>query len=228
MQKRYVPFALLLVIMLVVIAYLNSREMLCTPAFVYAGQEKQVFLTFDDGPSTKVTSAILDTLREENVQATFFIVSERASTRKDILKRIDGEGHTVGVHSSSHDYSKIYTSDKALLKDIDDCADFIYSVIKKRPAVYRFPGGGIKDIERKRKLVEEKGYTVVGWNAVCGDEELPRASAQALLKKTKQTSAGKRRVVLLCHDSAHHMETAKALPQIIAYFRSEGYTFCAF
>ena len=228
MQKRYIPFALLLVIMLVVLSCLSSQNVLCAPTFAFAAEEKQVYLTFDDGPSTTVTSAILDTLKEENVKATFFIVSDRAQTRKEILKRIDREGHTVGIHSASHDYTEIYASDEALLKDIQTCANFIHSVTGKNPAVYRFPGGGIKEIGRKKRLVENKGYRVVGWNAVCGDEELIGADAQTLFLKAKETSAGKNRVILLCHDSVSHMETAKALKDIIGYFRSEGYTFCAF
>ena len=228
MQKRYIPFAVLIVIMLVVFACLGSKEALCEPTFAFAAEQKQIYLTFDDGPSTKVTSAVLDVLKGENVKATFFIVSDRAQTRKDILKRIDAEGHTVGIHSASHDYSKIYASDEALLKDVQTCSDFIYSVLQKKPAVYRFPGGGIKNIKYKTKLIEEKGYRVVGWNAVCGDEELIEADAEMLFLKAKETSAGKNRIVLLCHDSVNHMETAKALPKIIDHFRNEGYTFCAF
>ena len=72
------------------------------------------------------------------------------------------------------------------------------------------------------------GYEIVWWNAVCGDEEIRGADAAALLRETIATSKGKREVVLLLHDSAPHTATAEALPEIIAYFRENHYTFKAF
>lgn len=230
MQKRYIPVTVFFVILLVLVAHFGSKTHLSEPTFAFAQTEpeKKVYLTFDDGPSTSVTERVLDVLKEENVKATFFIVSDRAQTRKPTLKRIAEEGHTLGVHSASHDYSKIYASDEALLNDVKTCADFIYSVTKKKPAVYRFPGGGLKNKAHKKELIENAGFRVVDWNAVCGDEEIPGADAQTLYCQAVDTSKGKNTVILLCHDSASHKETAKALPSIIAYYRQEGYSFCAF
>lgn len=230
MQKRYIPLAVFFVIILVLLAHFGSKAVAAETTFAYAANEpeKKVYLTFDDGPSTVVTGQILNVLEENNVKATFFIVSDRAQTRRETLKRIADEGHTVGVHSASHDYTKIYASDKALLSDVKTCADFIYKVTGKKPTCYRFPGGGITDEKHKKALLENAGYTVVSWNAVCGDEEIPRADADTLYERTVQTSAGKNVVILLLHDSAPHKATAEALPRIIDYFRKEGYAFCAF
>lgn len=228
MQKRYIPFAVFFVILLVLIASFGSRVHMSEPTFAFAEGEKKVYLTFDDGPSTKVTNAILDTLKEEGVKATFFVVSDRAQTRKETLKRIAREGHTLGVHSASHDYTKIYASDETLLRDVKTCADFIYKTTGVKPKCYRFPGGGIKNIKHKTALLENAGYTVVSWNAVCGDEEIPHADAQTLFDTAVKTANGKQSVVLLCHDSASHKATAEALPRMIDYFRNASYTFCAF
>ncbi len=226
MQKRNVFFALFFAVILVLLSHLGTKMAQSAPAFSYAAEEKRIYLTFDDGPSTVVTNRILDTLKEENVKATFFIVSDRAKTRRETLLRIAQEGHTVGVHSASHDYSKIYSSDEALLTDVKTCADFIYSVTGTLPTVYRFPGG--KGTPAMHSLVQSAGYRVVGWNAVCGDEEIPCASAQMLVEESVKTAGNRQSVVLLLHDSAPHRQTAEALPSIIAHFHAQGYEFCAF
>ena len=228
MQKRYIPFAVFFVILLVILAGFGARTVRSEATFAFAASEKKIYLTFDDGPSTVVTERVLDVLQQEKVKATFFIVSDRAKTRRSTLKRIADEGHTVGVHSATHDYAKIYASDAALLTDVSACADYIYEVTGKKPTCYRFPGGGIKDIKHKTALLKNAGYTVVSWNAVCGDEEIPRADADTLYKRAIQTAEGKNTVVLLCHDSASHKATADALERIIRYFRKEGYVFCAY
>lgn len=230
MQKRYIPLTVFFVALLLFLAHLGARVHLAEPAFTFAesGEKKTVYLTFDDGPSTVVTGKILDTLQRESVKATFFIVSERAETRKDTLRRIVAEGHTLGIHSTSHVYSKIYASDKSFLDDVTTCRRLIIDTTGVTPAVYRFPGGELGYSEQRISLLKDLGLQVVQWNAVCGDAEIHDPDAAALYRRTVETSKGKRHVVLLCHDSASCTATAEALPQIIAYFRQAGYTFCAF
>ncbi len=223
MQKRYIPIAVFFVVLLIILAHFSGRALAVPASFTYAA-EKEVYLTFDDGPSNSVTVPILDTLKEENVKATFFIVSDRAHGREDILKRMAEEGHTLGVHSASHDYKKIYASDEALLKDIDKCAAFIKKTTNVTPTVYRFPGGSFLHKEQ-RTLVKEHGYRIVDWNAVCGDEEIRGASEETLLKTALDTSKGKAKVVLLMHDSAPRKATAAVLKDIISYYRDHGYAF---
>ncbi len=232
MQKRYIPLAVFFALLLVFLAHFGARLTYSVPVVTFAeetaSERKEVYLTFDDGPSTKVTGKILDVLKEKNAKATFFIVSDRVAGRKEVLRRIAAEGHTLGVHSKSHVYSEIYASDQAFIRDIDSCSNVISDVTGVVPRVYRFPGGGLSNRKHYQQIAEKKGYRVVGWNAVCGDEEIPNASAELLLKTALKTSQGKKQIVLLCHDSASHKATAEALPQIIDEFRKEGYVFCAF
>ena len=227
MQKKFIPAAVLFVILLVLMAHFGAR-LTIVPTFTYADEEKRVYLTFDDGPSTIVTNAVLDVLEEENVKATFFVVGARVEGREETLKRIVDEGHTLGVHSSTHDYSKIYASEEAFLADVDDCAAVIKKITGVTPRVYRFPGGGLSKEQKFTPLVEERGYRVVRWNAVSGDVEIPNATGTDLVQRTVDTSKGKRVVVLLLHDSAKNFAVPEALPEIIAYFRAEGYAFCAY
>ena len=227
MRKKLIPLALFFALVLFFVSHLGAR-LAAVPAFTYAAAERSVFLTFDDGPSTAVTGRVLDVLREEGVKATFFIVSDRVAGREETLKRIAAEGHTLGVHSKTHIYKEIYASDEALLADVEACAAVISNVTGIQPHIYRFPGGGTKRREEQTKLLEARGYRVVRWNAVCGDEEIPHADADTLVSTAAETARGKANVVLLLHDSAHHGATADALPRIIAHFRGEGYAFRAF
>ncbi|EKN41419.1 polysaccharide deacetylase family protein, partial [Clostridium botulinum CFSAN001627] len=73
---------------------------------------KEVYLTFDDGPSDKTTENILDVLKENDVKATFFIIGKYIEGREDILKRIVKEGHSLGLHTYSHNYKTIYQNNK--------------------------------------------------------------------------------------------------------------------
>lgn len=228
MYKKFLPATLLFAILLVLFAFYGVKTGAATTAFSLAEECKKIYLTFDDGPSTVVTNRILDILSEERVKATFFIVSDRAKTRQETLKRIADEGHTLGVHSASHEYAKIYASDEALLRDADECAEFIRETTGVTPTVYRFPGGGSTAKERQSELLRAKGYRIVGWNAVNGDEEIIGANADLLVEEAVKTSRGKNTVILLMHDSAHHKETAEALPRIISYYRAQGYVFCAY
>lgn len=190
--------------------------------------KRRIYLTFDDGPSTVVTGRVLDTLHREGVKATFFIVSDRVPGREEVLRRIVREGHTVGVHSATHDYSAIYASDEALLSDVAACAECIRRVTGVTARCYRFPGGGGARREQQTALLEELGYRVVRWNAVCGDEEVRGADAETLVGMSIRTAGKRNTVVLLLHDSAPHKATAEALPAIIAHFRARGYAFCAY
>ena len=225
MQKKSLTIAVFLFgLLLVLLAHLSGRTM-ATPVFTFA-EEREVYLTFDDGPSTAVTEKILDTLKAEEIKATFFVVGERIPGREKTLRRIRDEGHTIGVHSDSHRYETIYASDAAFLEDVEACADRILKTADVTATVYRFPGGGRHP--SKDALLTERGYHIVDWNAVCGDEEIPGADAKTLTERAIATAKGKRRVVLLLHDSAPHGATAEALPAIIEYFRGENYVFKAF
>ncbi len=189
--------------------------------------ESRIYLTFDDGPSDRVTPLILDTLKQEKVKATFFIVGRSVNGREKILKRMHDEGHAIGVHSYSHDYKSIYASPAALLEDIEKCNDVIESVTGERSTIYRFPGGSYNIAGNLVSAVLKAGYTYVDWNASLRDAEIAGATPEQLLEEAKKSSAGKTKVVLLCHDGTSKTPTAKALKSVIEYFRNEGYAFCA-
>ena len=93
----------------------------------YEDSKNTVYLTFDDGPSV-LTENLLYYLRQENVKATFFVVPERTEYCYSLLKEISDAGHTIGIHSASHDYEKIYASVDAFLDDFKEA----YDIVKRR------------------------------------------------------------------------------------------------
>ncbi len=202
---------------------LNKNEL----SFADAAQQKEIYLTFDDGPSDRVTPKILDILKEENVKATFFIVGKSAEKRKTLLKREFDEGHSIGVHSYTHRYKEIYASPQSLIKDIDRCNELIKEVCGKKAALYRFPGGSYGLSSRLVSAVSAHGMKYVDWNASFRDSEILSPSPEQLVTAAKSTVANPKKIVMLAHDSTDKSATAEALKSVIMHFKNEGYIFKA-
>ena len=227
-MNRKIPalFALTLVLSFALAIIVNSYMPQNSKAV--ADTQKCVYLTFDDGPSDKVTPAILDILKEENVPATFFIVGVNAEKRPELLKRAVREGHTLGVHSYSHKYKEIYASVDALIKDIEACNEIIKGVTGKYSKIYRFPGGSFTIAPELKAAVTAKGYEYVDWNASFRDCELTLATEDDLYNAAVSTVAYPDRVVMLAHDGAGKTSTCGALKKVIKYFKDKNYVFKAF
>lgn len=197
-------------------------------AFADCDAEKEIYLTFDDGPSDRVTPKILDVLKEENVKATFFVVGKSIPGREKLIKREIDEGHGVAVHSYSHIYGEIYSSPEKLLTDIQKCSGMIENVTGVKPTYYRFPGGSFYLDKKLISAVKTLNLNAVDWNASFCDAELYNPAPAALYKSAVKTSAGKSRIVMLAHDSTDKSATAAALGSVIKYFKDGGYAFKAF
>ena len=229
-MNRKLPAIMAMAIVLALFAalvdnYVSLRN--AQPAFAEE-QKKVIYLTFDDGPSDRVTPKILDVLKKEKVPATFFIVGTQAERRKNILKRIYDEGHSIGVHSYSHKYKEIYSSREALLKDIDKCNDVICSVTGSFTNIYRFPGGSFSVNAELVEAVKNRGFKIIDWNASFCDSELKDITAGKLYTAALNTLSNPERIVMLAHDSTDKTETVEALKEVIRHFKKKGYVFSGF
>lgn len=187
--------------------------------------EKIVYLTFDDGPSAS-TDEILSVLSEKNVKATFFLVGERVEKYPDKVMSIFEGGHSVGIHSHTHRYSQIYSSQTALKDDVFACFCAIKAVnCNFTPRIYRFPGGSFGRKKGLLKVPEQLGLRYYDWNASVRDCELPNPSPEQLLRCAIDTSKGKSTVILLMHDAKSKAATVQALPGIIDYYAQKGFSF---
>lgn len=199
--------------------------------------EKIVFLTFDDGTSTTVTPQILKTLKDENVKATFFLTGqniERGGEKaKELIKQEFEEGHAIANHSYSHDYGILYPNRVLNLESFKEDFKKTDVILKDvlgpyfSTEVIRCPGGHMswKGMQPLDKYLDENGIASIDWNALSGDAEGKKKNPQELYDYAVKTSAGKDMVVVLMHDTYGKENTAKALPQIIKYFKDNGYQF---
>ena len=228
MNRKYFAAAAAILAVAFAVLWIAYGRNNSTEAFSLASASAQtpktVYLTFDDGPSDRVTPKILDVLDEENVKATFFIIGQQAERRDYLIKREAESGHTVAVHSYTHNYSEIYSSPHSLIADIDRCNDVIESITGKRSDLYRFPGGSYGLREELIAAAAGHGMRYVDWNASTRDAECPGSAGQ-LFDSAVATSAGLDRIVLLSHDSTYKTSTPEATRRLIRYYRENGYTF---
>lgn len=199
---------------------------------IYKSDKKVAYLTFDDGPSP-VTESILDTLKQEKVKATFFVLGSNIDYRKEMVKRMYDEGHYVANHGYSHVYSKIYASPEAVLEEYNQTNEKIRNAIgnpEYNSHLFRFPGGlpGGKYAALKqeaKELLNQNDIVHVDWNTLNGDAETNDLSPEFELQRLSETVGEKNSIVVLMHDAAHKSVTAETLPQIIAALREKGYEF---
>ena len=204
-------------------------------ANIYHSDTKRAFLTFDDGPSN-VTHQILDTLKQENVKATFFVLGRNVEIFPETTNRIYNEGHYIANHGYSHEYSEIYSSPEEVLNEFNMCNEAVQEQLNEKEYnshLFRFPGGlnggKYNDIKHQAKeLLEQNGIMSIDWNALTGDAEKVHIVAEELMDKLAYTIEGKNSVVILMHDAEAKQLTADLLPQIIAYLREQGYEFKTF
>ncbi len=179
---------------------------------------KEVALTFDDCPLEPYTSQILDTLAEHNLQATFFIIGERAAKYPEVIRMMLNEGHSIGNHG--------YTDMKPALLLKDDTAEGIIhtqNVLKKitgvRPKLLRLPSGiPQRDI---KNVVDKENLRMIFANVFIVKERQKTADEIVfhILRHTKSGS-----IVLLHGD---HREMVKALPNIIRGIEKNNLKFVA-
>ena len=206
----------------------------------YKGEGKYVFLTFDDGPSNS-TEKILNILKDKDVHGTFFVLGssiEKDSKRQEYLKEELKSGNAIANHSYSHDFKKLYPGNKlkidSFMDEFNKTNDIMKSILGGEfdCKVLRMPGGyGTRKYYKDPSLKEfddtlqENGIINVDWNALDGDAEGKPYSTEEMLNYVKKTSKGKNHVVILMHDAAGKEKTVEILPQIIDYYKNEGYEF---
>lgn len=191
-----------------------------------------VALTFDDGPSAN-TTAVLDTLAQYNIKATFFILNYSESYIP-VLRRMINEGHTIAIHSWSHDYSAIYTSAEAYMQGVYKMQEKIRNDTGYTATILRFPGGSSNTVSKKycpgvmtelARRVEAEGFTYFDWNVDSGDADGNCMGKDYIVSNVKNGLRSGRVNVVLMHDSSPKTTTPQALPEIIADAQARGFTF---
>lgn len=192
--------------------------------------DKVCYLTFDDGPSDN-TLKILSILKKANAKATFFVV---ATSKLSYIRKVKEEGHTIALHTNTHEFSSIYSNEEAYFNDLEAIHKKVNDIIGDIPFILRFPGGSSNKVSmdynigimsRLTKQVEEKGYTYVDWNVNSGDADGHNVPANTILNQIKKGSKNKNEICVLMHDTNAKNTTVDALPYVISYLREEGFRF---
>lgn len=195
-------------------------------------EQKTVYFTFDDGPS-KNTETILDMLAEENIKATFFVTAQQEEQAyfEPLLKRIVDDGHSIGLHSYTHDFNSIYKSVDAYLTDINKLNDLIYEITGVYPEIIRFPGGSKSTVCKSNVMkeiineVESRGYQYYDWHVVSGDDTSTVFDASYLADRMIKGVGDRDCAIVLLHDSPKPVTSCEAVRMTIEALREQGYVF---
>ena len=199
----------------------------------YDPNKKIIALTFDDGPSSDVTVRVLDTLKANGIKATFFIC-DYDEDKLPIIKRMIDEGHTIGIHGYSHDYSQIYTSNDAFMENINKLKNKLKEDTGYDAYVIRFPGGSSNTVSEKYcvgvmsqlvQTVTDSGLMYMDWNVSSGDAEGNNRPVNLIIKNVTGGFKHNRNNVVLMHDTSVKQTSADALQSIITYGKNNGYSF---
>jgi peptidoglycan-N-acetylglucosamine deacetylase len=176
-----------------------------------------IAMTFDDGPSAKLTPKLLDLLAAHHIKATFFLIGENAAEYPDIVAREAREGHEIANHSWSHpNFGKM--SDDGVRGQLRKTDDAIKSAMGKSPTLMRPPYGSITP-RQKRWINQEFGYKIVLWDVDPLDWRRPGPSV-VCNRIVKNTRAGS---IILAHDI--HPGTIDAMPCVFKELEAKGFKF---
>lgn len=180
--------------------------------------QKVIALTFDDGPWPESTAQVLDILKQNNIKSTFFVVGQNVKNYPDLAKRIVAEGHAIGNHTWHHWYH--FMNQQAAAYEVDHTTDLIYKTTGVKTNLFRPPGGimhnGVVAYAKNSK------YAIVMWSSDSLDYSLP-AVPKLINNVFRLAKPGG---IVLMHDGGgNRTKTVQALPEIIAGFRKQGYSF---
>ncbi|MBA3832952.1 MAG: polysaccharide deacetylase family protein [Chthoniobacterales bacterium] len=176
-----------------------------------------IAMTFDDGPSEKLTLQLLDILAADHIHATFFVIGQNAERAPEILQRAVREGHEIGNHSWSHPaFAKM--SDAAVRREIQKTDDAIRAAIGHSPVLLRPPYGSIT-IRQKQWIHSEFGYRIILWDVDPLDWKRPGPTI-VMNRIVRQTRPGS---IILSHDI--HPGTIKAMPETFDQLQARGFKF---
>ena len=206
----------------------NTEEKQRTVIVSEHGQDGTIYLTFDDGPKDGTTNIILDILRDNGIKATFFITNNGPD---ELVKREFDEGHTVALHTASHNYSTVYASVDDYFKDLESVKQRADRITGEDTKIIRFPGGSSNTISRRYSMglmstlteeVVKRGFHYFDWNLYSGDAgELYDADAVAnnVIRQLRKDRVN----MILMHDIKPY--TRDAIDKIIKFGKENGYVF---
>lgn len=187
-------------------------------------KKKELYLTFDDGPTPDITPWVLDTLKSFGARATFFCIGKNIVNDPDIFQRILDERHTIGNHTYNHlkgwrsktpDYIENFLLAEKTIQS--ETRNQKLEIVK----LFRPPYGQIKPQQGSK--IMELGYKVVMWDVLSFDWEATITEEDCLNNVLSKSKAGS---IIVFHDSVKASRNMKyALPKVLEHFTKEGFQF---
>ncbi len=180
--------------------------------------EKNIYLTFDDGPQPLVTTFVLEELKKYNAKATFFCIGKNVIEYPTIYKRIIDEGHSVGNHTQNH-LNGWKTPTNEYLNDVTIASKHIKSNL------FRPPYGRLRSAQARKiaQALDDKYAKVVMWDVLSGDFDETLSKEQCLKNVMDKTGEGS---IIVFHDSEKAFSRLQyVLPLFLGAFAQKGYSF---
>ena len=177
---------------------------------------KEIYLTFDDGPVPGPTEFVLNTLKENKCQATFFSIGDNVEKYPDVYERIRNEGHVIGNHTFNHLKGWGYSDDE-YLANVNKCDEALGS----KAQLFRPPYGRVK----KSQIKKLSDYKIVMWDVLTSDYSRSMSPERCLKGSIAATRSGS---IVVFHDSLKaERNMTYALPRYMDHFLNPGFTFKA-
>jgi peptidoglycan/xylan/chitin deacetylase (PgdA/CDA1 family) len=188
--------------------------------------KKELYLTFDDGPTPEITNWTLDILKQYHAKATFFCIGSNIEKHPNIFESIIKDGHAVGNHTQNH-IKGWTTKNKNYLKDIKEAQTIINSKTENLQssivALFRPPYGQIKP-KQGRKLIDI-GYQIIMWDVLSFDWDQDLSEEKCLENVVSKSKSGS---IVVFHDSVKASRNMMyTLPKVLEYFSKKGFCFKA-
>lgn len=184
--------------------------------------EKDIYLTFDDGPTPEITKWVLDQLNKYNAKATFFCIGKNVAEHPGIVQNIIANGHSIGNHTQSH-ANCWKVSKSTYLNDVEEAQKIINSKVLNRESINLFRPPYGKITSKRAKHLHKKGYKIIMWDVLSADFDQrihPEKCLDNVLKNSKKGS------IIVFHDSIKAQKNLKyALPKVLKHFSKKGYSF---
>ncbi|MEO8516165.1 MAG: polysaccharide deacetylase family protein [Flavobacterium sp.] len=182
--------------------------------------ENKIYLTFDDGPTPKITEWVLALLKEHNIKATFFCIGHNIEKQPEIFKKVIENEHSIGNHTFNH-LLGWKTPTKDYLENVSWCKSEINKLQTADLLLFRPPYGKIKPSQSKE--LRNLGYKIIMWDVLTADFDQKISPEKCLENATRKVTSGS---VIVFHDSIKAFPNLKyALPKTIEFLKEKGFVF---
>lgn len=192
-------------------------------------ETKVAYLTFDDGPSM-LSSRYLDILKEENVNATFFVIGQQVCDEmEDVVKRAIDEGNEIGIHTYCHEARNIYGCADSCYRDVMKTRGILEDKFGYKPKLYRFPWGSANNYIASYRddiisRLKKEGLEYQDWN-VSAEDSVGSPTEESILSNIRKDYKKYDEPVILMHDSGCNEKTLSSLREVIRELKKSGYSF---